>query len=239
VPISLSKSDSAVRSRLAFSIVGLSMLGIIAVSIVLIFLADDQTRPEMSRLVFASVLPLFGTWVGTVLAFYFARENLQAATDSTVRLTQKDDPQTPVSRVMIAQSAIKKLEVADAAAADELVLSRIAEAMTNGSVKRMPVLLNAGSVVYVIHLSTLAAFADTLRKDISELTETVSDLLANADLRKLIKAFGFVAQDAVLGDARSVMRSTSDCNDVFVTANGRSDEAVIGWLTNTLLAGVQ
>jgi hypothetical protein len=29
------------------------------------------------------------------------------------------------------------------------------------------------------------------------------------------------------------------CNDVFVTETGKRDERAVGWLTNTLLAGVQ
>src|SRR5829696_2303043 len=80
-----SPRDAAIRRWLAAGIVGASILGIVVVSIVAISTAG-KTRAETSRLVFSSVLPLPGTWVGTVLAFYFARENLAAATESTLRL---------------------------------------------------------------------------------------------------------------------------------------------------------
>jgi hypothetical protein len=43
-------------------------------------LADEGNRDGITRLVFVSVLPLFGTWVGTVLAFYFISRNLETAT---------------------------------------------------------------------------------------------------------------------------------------------------------------
>ena len=48
-------------------------------------------------------LALLGTWVGTVLAFYFARENIQAATESTLRFAGLETA-TPVARVMIRES---------------------------------------------------------------------------------------------------------------------------------------
>ena len=35
------------------------------------------------------------------------------------------------------------------------------------------------------------------------------------------------------------MASIKYCNDVFVTPTGKREDRAIGWLTNTLLAGVQ
>ena len=35
------------------------------------------------------------------------------------------------------------------------------------------------------------------------------------------------------------MVSIENCNDIFVTPNGAPEERAVGWLTNTLLAGVQ
>jgi hypothetical protein len=37
----------------------------------------------MTRLVFAAVVPLIGTWVGTLLAYNFSRENFEAASQAT------------------------------------------------------------------------------------------------------------------------------------------------------------
>lgn len=234
-------SDTSVRNRIALWLIGLGAVGIIGASVAAIWLANDQTRPEMTRLVFASVVPLFGTWVGTVLAFYFARDNLQAATDSTVRLqAAMSGAQTPVSEVMIRKSSIKSMDVTDDSAAQSLTLKSIADQMTADKVKRMPILTSPGSVLYVVHLSTLAQFADRIKKDLATLgPEKLSDLLKEADLALLIRAFGIVRAGAVLAEARSAMNSVANCNDVFVTANGKPDEPVIGWITNTLLAGVQ
>src|SRR4051812_10658430 len=91
--------DAGTRKRLAFWIVGASVAGVVLMSAIAI-LAAGKERPETSRLVFSSVLPLLGTWVGTVLAFYFARENLEAATESTLALAGRETAQ-PVAAVMI------------------------------------------------------------------------------------------------------------------------------------------
>src|SRR5215469_480815 len=48
----------------------------------------NPTAGEMTRYVFASIIPLLGSWMGTVLAYYFSRENLAAATQSVRDLTQ-------------------------------------------------------------------------------------------------------------------------------------------------------
>src|SRR5215208_3802284 len=94
--------DAWTRTLIALVVVGAALVSIVVISGVAIALADDAS--ETSRLVFTSVLPLLGTWVGTVLAFYFARENLEAATDSTLALAGKTD--TPVTKVMIREGDI-------------------------------------------------------------------------------------------------------------------------------------
>ena len=64
-------------------------------------------------------------------------------------------------------------------------------------------------------------------------------MLGDTKFGALIKANGFVAKTATVADARSVLAAVDNCNDVFVTDTGKPDERAIGWLTNTLLAGIQ
>jgi len=53
-------------------------------------------------------------------------------------------------------------------------------------------------------------------------------------MRELVeKSIAFVSSKTTLGDAKAAMEKTKNCQDVFVTENGRSEEPVIGWLTNT------
>ena len=103
---------SHTRSRLASLIIGLSMIGITLAATAAVWTADEENRGQVTQLVFSSVLPLFGTWVGTVLAFYFARESLQAATESSILLARGRDADTPVRQAMTPRAKMKVLALA-------------------------------------------------------------------------------------------------------------------------------
>src|SRR5690242_16592162 len=41
-----------------------------------------------TELIFNALLPLLGTWVGTVLAYYFSKQNFESATNSVQRMAE-------------------------------------------------------------------------------------------------------------------------------------------------------
>lgn len=227
------------RQLLAITIVLLSITGISVAAGLAIWLATSGERAETTRLVFSAVLPLFGTWVGTVLAFYFARENLQSATDNTLRLSGRLAPDAPVDQTMIPKSRIQSHTLSPGEDVNALRLKVLFDQMKAAQRQRIPIFNAAGAVSYVVHMSTLTAFADSVTKapGSDAFTETMSDLLGNAQFKALVEAIGFVGPVAVIAEARAVMRSVPQCNDVFVTSNGGKDDPVLGWLTNTDLAG--
>ena len=228
------------REKLAIWITSAAVIGVTSAALLAIWLAGKANRPEMARLVFASILPLFGTWVGTVLAFYFAKENLQAATDSTIRLVGRGDPATPVSKVMVPRSKIRAHDLSADEEAGVLLVATLLSEMTSAGFRRIPIFTAAGAVCYVVHESTIARFAEAKGKRSGELAEEAfSELLQIADLRVQVEAIGVVDADADLGQARVAMRSVKACNDVFVTKDGRHNDPVVGWLTNTELAGLE
>jgi CBS domain-containing protein len=231
--------DVLTRKWLAVAIVGASIVAIVAISAVAIALAGGS-RPDTSRLVFSSVLPLLGTWVGTVLAFYFARENFQAATESTLKLAGIETA-TPVTRVMIREADFVAYDLGTGDRVEDVQLAAVRQRMQAlvPPSRRLPIRNVSGAVLYVIHDSTLIAYADSVSQPPATLDKTIGNMLDDAQYKQLIEAIGFVDEKATVADARAVMVSVKNSNDVFVTANGKRDERAIGWLTNTLLAGVQ
>jgi predicted outer membrane lipoprotein len=228
------------QHSLAMLVVGLSILGTtLAAAFAIIYASSATERSDMTRLVFTSVLPLFGTWVGTVLAFYFAGQNLQTATDSTLRLAGRLDPGTPVDEVMIPKAQIQSYDLKAGDDVNQLQLGTIYNLMTTSKRNRIPILDGSAVVRYVIHQSTINSLASSSNLDPAStaFTKTMADLLADADLKAAVTAIGFVGPDAVIAEARAAMRSINHCNDVFVTRGGRNTDPVIGWLTNTDLAG--
>ena len=242
-----SGESGATRHVLALAIVSLSFVGIAVACVLAVVFATPAGRPEATRLVFTSVLPLLGTWVGTVLAFYFARENLQAATESTLRLTRRQEPITPVQQVMIPKNEIESYKLTPGEAVGAVSLSRLYNQMQASDRHRLPILNESDAVLYVVHDSTIARFATSVNKDVNtdpsddsnQFTETINDLLQNDGLRKAIEAIGFVGPNASIADARAAMGSVDGCNDVFVTTNGQNGDPIIGWLTNTDLASLK
>ena len=232
------RGDALLRPYLAITLVALSVLGVVLAAMVAILSATNEGRPEMARLVFVSVLPLFGTWVGTVLAFYFARDNLRAATDSTLRLRQGIEPGTPVNEAMVPRGQIISFDVPAGGNVRTVQLRDLTTKLRSAGVQRIPIFDPSAKVLYVVHDATIARFADVVGKDPSALTETIDDLLRDPQLSAFIQAIGIVGPRAIVADARAAMRSIPSCNDVFVTSSGRRDDPVVGWLTNTLLAGV-
>jgi hypothetical protein len=231
--------DAQMRTRLAGLVIILGIGGVIVISGVAILVAKN--RSATSQLVFTAVLPLFGTWVGTVLAFYFARENFAAATDSALALQGRDERTSAVTSVMIPAAQFTAYELKQGETAESIALSSLLSQMRAISPpsRRLPVLTLDGAVLYVLHDSTLTAFAELVKEPDSTLTGTLGELLDNAQYKEYVSAIGFVSLKATIADAREAMRTTRYCNDVFVTSTGKREERAVGWLTNTLLAGVQ
>ena len=76
-------ADSGTRRWIANVLVigGIVVVGVLGV-LVIKYTAIDK-RHEASQLVLTSILPLVGTWIGTVLAFYFAKDNFESASRAT------------------------------------------------------------------------------------------------------------------------------------------------------------
>lgn len=231
-----SRVDAVVRNRLAQWVVVLGFLVVAALAVAIIFLASDKY--QSAQLALTSVLPLFGTWVGMVLAFYFGKGNLEAATESTLQLTGRVSRDTAVVQVMIPRASI----VARILKADEDPTKVTVESLhslmgTDG--KRVPIFDKDDIVRWIVHESLLLAFATKQGKPLSDQaiqSMTLANILEAAEFATQARAMAFVPVGGTIANARERLQAVSGCNDVFVTATGKATEPVLGWLTNTLLA---
>src|SRR5713226_1358319 len=76
--------------------IGVTIVSIIAVAVLAMQVIDhakDKDIAGNAQNVLNSVLPLLGTWVGTILAYYFSKENFEAATKSVTELAKQITPQ--------------------------------------------------------------------------------------------------------------------------------------------------
>src|SRR5271169_1065335 len=77
-----------IRARLGVRLVFFSTIALVILACLIVLGAalsrDAVTFKDTTQLLLSSLLPLFGTWVGTVLAFYFSKENFETASQGTL-----------------------------------------------------------------------------------------------------------------------------------------------------------
>jgi hypothetical protein len=246
------------RDRLAGQVVTWSGIGIALVSIAVLATAAYKQKDVDATLttVFNTLIPLFGTWVGTVLAFYFSSKNYEAAAKATKDLVQQfgDErlKQILVKDAWIPVSAIDAITV-EKGQENTQKFSEI-RAKLSSKVSRVPI-WNANKVVrFVIHESVIFEFlAAQAENQVNALKAaqpgqqppavaepTLQDFLNyksdGSPMHDIVSKIAWVAQTATLADAKAKMEGKPDCQDVFVTSTGSDEEAVLGWITNADLA---
>jgi hypothetical protein len=227
------------RFLLALLVTGISIMAVTVLASVIIIRNQDSEAPQN---VLNSVLPLLGTWVGTILAYYFSKENFEAATQSVTALAKQLTSQQkleslPVKSKMIprAQMVVQKAPAASLNLAE--VLNKL-EQEKKGN--RVPVLGDKDEPLYIVHRSLIDSYLSGLARsgkssaDIA--AQTLQNMLdANPDVKRMAESFGLVNEDATLADAQVAMARLPDCQDVFVTQSGNRAEPVLAWITNVII----
>jgi hypothetical protein len=133
-------ADSVLRTRMAPIVLGIGSAAIIVLAMGLIIEfgyleanKDQYVQGKIDTLlngVFASVLPVFATWVGTVIAFYFTNESFrqaaQATRETTAGLTDRLRS-IPVKSAMVPRARIVVLQLPTGGSLDSTKLKDINE----------------------------------------------------------------------------------------------------------------
>jgi predicted transcriptional regulator len=211
------KSDA--RTILAFGITLAAVLGITWLSLVIV-----KGDPNKAQNVLNSVLPLFGTWVGTVLAYYFSRENFEAASTSAERLLTKEERlrSIPVARVMI-KNIISSNDLDDK-------VEDIFKLLTGKDGKRyLPILKPSRALEALLYREGIMSYLYDIPA-VDRPKKTLKDLLQERP--ELNQDAAFVSEKKTLADAKEALEKI-DCKVVLVTASGDPKEPVVGLLTST------
>lgn len=249
--LSLPKVDT--RTFLALGVVVISILGVILLAITNIVVAEPSERRETTNQVLSAVLPLLGTWVGTVMAYYFTRENYEAAAKNTrdtfeqARTADEILQSTPVTEKMLRWSdSIFYKQLGDKPLADAQkdvnLVALLAELDQRGSAvgkkwNRIPILTHQNFPLYVVHRSMITEFiakqSAAGRAPDAIQTVTLQDIFSDPQFQTtLIQSISVLSDKSTLADAKQAMSKTPNCQDVFVTQGGTRNEEILGWLTN-------
>jgi len=193
------------------------------------------------------ILPMIGTWMGTVLAFYFSRENFEAASKSMqqtiTKLTGEEKLRsTKTKDAMINVEKIKHPFSGDKTI-DTLTLKDLMKFLDQKDVNRL-VVLDGKKAKYVLHKSLIDSFVidqvlnnNQTAEDVGNLTIPQMYVKGNQDLKnKMDKGLEFINQEATLFEVQQRMNANQNCQDVFITSSGKPDEEVVGWVTNVIIS---
>jgi len=149
------------RTILAFLITSFAIVGTSAVSITIVLSKTDNIE-RRATLVLSSTLPLFGTWVGTVLAFYFAKDNFKEASDSTQRFAelslQSNSNSNNLQSILVEAAMTPKDKMYFIKEISTTTIRSILNDFDNKKLRRVPVLNPDDTIIEVVYYEDLSGY---------------------------------------------------------------------------------
>ena len=228
-------SDGAARSILAYLILGFSILAITVMAIYVI-----QKDCEEGKNIFNIVLPVFASWVGTILAFYFGRENFESANRQVKEIVQRLSPEervkTMVNSIMRSLDNMVYFQIPSGKSDQDVKISELKARFIN-NVSRLPVLDAGNRPKYMIHDSSINRYIVSGEGKQNDTLEQFINIQKKAGFEFGINnGFVVVSEQSTLANAKLKMEEKRFCQDIFITKKGNEDEQLIGWISNTRLA---
>ena len=198
-------------------------------------------RPERTLTIFNIVLPVFASWVGTILAFYFGRENFESANQQVRELVQKIMPddhfQKAVTSIMRPLIKMVYFQIGKNKVDKDIKLSELMKKYGK-DITRLPILEFDKKPKYIVHESSINKHIAGGGKE----SDTLEKLIAAQ--KKVGSVFGFnrgfivVSEKTLVGDAKRRMEEIPTCQDIFITKGGSADEPLLGWISNVRMGKI-
>jgi hypothetical protein len=193
------------------------------------------------------VLPVFATWVGTVIAFYFGKENFDAASAQIQKTNEKvnsllakdtsrDKTKKPVSDLMKKIDEITCYVIPKGKTEKDITLAEIRQKFNeDDGITRLPILDSDKNPEYMIHASRIDQYIAGGKKETDFLDIFLDDRKKAGYEFGLNTGFIVVSESETIGDAKLLLDKISSCQDIFVTKKGTNQEPLTGWISNIRL----
>jgi hypothetical protein len=192
------------------------------------------TVADRAQTIMSTILPMIGTWVGTVLAFYFAKENFEVAQRASERLLAGRSDRLAME-IAISENQIKAFSVKSDWKPDDTRLLEIRNCLNTIGKYRVPIIDDTKLVRFVIHRQPLDTFIADLAKPDDKNTATLQSLLDSAQGKQIKNSVAFISERATIAEAKAAMESRPGCQDVFITKTASPTDAILAWVTNNEL----
>jgi hypothetical protein len=229
-------TNNRVRTWLTIALVGLGLLSLLIIGYEIIKLAGEKDKFESSKWVFNAIIPLIASWIGTILAFHFGRENYEAATKNALALNKEVIEEIKVENIMIDVKTIyyQKIESQNYI---NIILDELIKDYIKAEKDRILIFSPNCNPELIIHRSTLAEYINqkgSQTKGPLTLHDLTEDNKEKFSFKKE-EGFAIVKKDDSVKEAFNKMNTIKGCQDVIITDTGDEKGKVIGWLTNTLI----
>ncbi len=223
------------RYNLAYFVLIASFLGIAILAALTIYYDRTNTMDIMTM-----SLPLFASWVGIILAFYYGDKNFEAANTKIgeiIKLSREERAQQPVSEIMRKFADTTTYKIPEGKDENGITLKDIREKY-KGNITRLPIVGPNDSPKYIFHSSSI----DKYLVDVTGSSETDTLYKFLEDRKKAGLEFGFnkgfvvVGENSTVADAKQRMDQIPFCQDVFVTKDGSEKGPIVGWISNIRLS---
>ena len=223
-----------VADRLALVVISLAAVILVLLVTLAVFTTEEGKRTDTAKDVLNAVLPLIASWVGTVLAYYYSRENLTAATRSATELAQQLSGAEKLQVLRVRDTMIPAERIDTMKVDDTTALVDLLDFLRKRGRQRLPVFSDKNAIRFIVHLSTVNAFISQVALEGRPIAGLAfGDLVADPARAELLRtSFGTVAETATLAEAKAALEQGRAREDVFVTRSGGRDEPVLGWITD-------
>ena len=232
-----------------FVLWGTIIIAIVGVGFAIVSLTVDEDRAKSAfsiiQYVFGALLPLWGTWVGTILAYYYSKDNFESANKSVQQLVEKITSEKKLQSVKAKEVMIPrdKLLVQVLITGEDLSKFKIKEDCleftANKSVKRVIIVNEKNNALYVIHRDLISYFIANETLIGNQVSGyTLKDMYdkGSAELKSIIdNSVKFIGENSSLFEAKNLIEQYKTCQDVFITKNGNTSEPILGWITNVTI----
>jgi len=232
--------DKMVRNWIAGGITFLVIAATIVIAAMAIF-RSYVWNEEGFQFVSQTLIPLWATWVGTILAFYFSRENFDAATKSYQAIIKKLTPEEKLASLPVTEVMLSVHDITHLTSPADLKkhLFEILADKRFTYYNRFAVFTEQKILFKMIHRSSITQFISEMlsaKKTPKEINECKLQCMideASPQIKAMLdRGYSFVPENATLLDAKKKMESSRECMDVFVTKTGNPKEPVLGLITN-------
>jgi len=248
-------NEARLRGKLAPLVIGIGTLGILVIAGGVTWGITENSGPNVDASVYmgilSTVVPVFATWVGAVIAFFFSNESFRQAAIAAGASTGPSSDAEPVTSAtrMIPVDKITAITLGGPKPMDD------AKQETGGAAGAP----SPAPQLYPVNLD------DVLLADAVKLLNNTVTRVIVLDKNQVVKAvlrhrlvpphgpddklpkyfdhernrsdsvnFNMLPESATIGDARAMAR-VFKLADIFVTKTGQRDEAIKGWLPDDKL----